>query len=366
MDAPNFFARFEKLMKISFNLIRVVFIFRHPENVDALKVFLSPFEQKVWCLILLTALMIVFGMHGAFKLEMEKFVQDQLNEIGNDRSYSNCIIIVFGYLFQQGGKSDYRNKMNLKSKKYSGYSGVPLLISSRLFTFTILLFSIMIYQFYGSFIVGSLLTDSPNTITTVKRLLESNLYTYVDEVPYILDNFKRVKEKSAVQLFNKVMAQSNVFIPVSKGVMVIKRGDVFHTDASYTYLLLKCKILSQLQFGIQLSIILAVLTDHEICSLQEIQYQEKLQCGPGLPVKSHLREWIKVSIRKIQETGLMAYNWKIWMGHKPKCENNDLDVIPVDIVHFSSAIYGLAIGMQISFGFFVAEVIIGRTNLFLK
>lgn len=105
---------------------------------------------------------------------------------------------------------------------------------------------------------------------------------------------------------------------------------------------------------------LAVLTDHEICDLQEIQYQEKLQCGPGVPVKSHLREWIKVSIRRIQETGLMAYHWKIWMGHQPKCENNDRDVQPVDIVHFSSAIYGLVIGMQISFGFLMAEIITVR------
>lgn len=107
----------------------------------------------------------------------------------------------------------------------------------------------------------------------------------------------------------------------------------------------------------------ATLTDNEICDLQEIQYQEKLQCGPGVPVKSHLREWIKISLRRIHETGLMAYHWKIWMGHKPKCENNALDVTPVDIVHFSSALYALLIGMQISFGFLIAEVIImGRTQ----
>lgn len=105
------------------------------------------------------------------------------------------------------------------------------------------------------------------------------------------------------------------------------------------------------------------MTDHEICDLQEIQYQQKLQCGPGVPVKSHLREWIKITLRRIQETGIMSYHWKIWMGHKPKCETNDLEVIPVDIVHFSSALYALAVGVQISFGFFVVEVLINRTQL---
>lgn len=103
-----------------------------------------------------------------------------------------------------------------------------------------------------------------------------------------------------------------------------------------------------------------MLIDSEICDLQEIQYQQKLQCGPGLPVKSPLRELMKVSLRKIHETGIMAYHWKIWMGHKPKCENNDLDVIPVDIIHFSSALFALVIGMQISFGFLVGELIISR------
>lgn len=114
------------------------------------------------------------------------------------------------------------------------------MVSSRIFTTTILLFSILIYQFYGSFIVGSLLTESPKTITTVKGLLESNLFVFMDEVPYILDNFKRVKEKSALQLFDKVM-MNPTFIPLSKGVTMIKRGHVFHTDASYAYLLLKSK-----------------------------------------------------------------------------------------------------------------------------
>lgn len=219
----------------------------------------------------------------------------------------------------------------------------------------------LLYQFYGSFIVGSLLTESPKTINTIKDLLDSNLYIFVDEVPYILDNFKRVKEKSAMELFNKVMSQSSIFLPLSKGITMIKRGYVFHTDASYAYLILKCKMSLSNTTSILIEFnLLAMLTDKEKCDLQEIQYQKKLQCGPGVPVKSPLRELIKISLRKIHETGLMAHHWKIWMGHKPKCENNDRDVIPVDFVHFSSAWYALVVGMHISFAFLVGEVIINH------
>lgn len=249
------FVKMEKRIEIRKIFSRIVFIFRHPENVDAFKVFTSPFEPKVWLVIILVAVIIIFGMRQTFAMENSNVVQEHLNEIGNDRSYSNCVIIVSGYLFQQGMLFVILNikiyatdsSTTYIQSNYPGYSGNPLLVSSRIFTTIILLFSIIIYQFYGSFIVGSLLTESPKTITTVKSLLESNLYIYMDEVPYILDNFKRVKEKSAVQLFNKVMAQKEIFMPVSKGVTIIKRGDVFHTDASYAYLLLKCKALTKIE-----------------------------------------------------------------------------------------------------------------------
>lgn len=37
------------------------------------------------------------------------------------------------------------------------------------------MFSVVIYQFYGSFIVGSLLTETPKTIKTMRQLLNSRL-----------------------------------------------------------------------------------------------------------------------------------------------------------------------------------------------
>lgn len=65
----------------------------------------------------------------------------------------------------------------------------------------------------------------------------------MDEIPYIWDNFKRTREKSAVQLFNKVMMQNSIFMPLYDGLTLVKRGGyVFHPDASYAYLILKSKL----------------------------------------------------------------------------------------------------------------------------
>lgn len=124
---------------------------------------------------------------------------------------------------------------------------MPLFISSRILTLTILIFSVCMYQFYGSFIVGSLLTEAPKTIKTMKQLFNSRMEFAVDEVPYILDNFKRVREESAVKLFRKVMSQPNAFLPLNRGLSMVKKGSfAFNTDGSFAYTILKCtlKVLS--------------------------------------------------------------------------------------------------------------------------
>lgn len=62
------------------------------------------------------------------------------------------------------------------------------------------------------------------------------------------------------------------------------------------------------------------------------------------------------SIRKFSETGIMSYKKKVWYGVRPKCEVSELIVAPVDIAHFSSALYILVAGILASTIIFVLEV----------
>lgn len=104
--------------------------------------------------------------------------------------------------------------------------------------------------------------------------------------------------------------------------------------------------------------ILAILTDNEICDLQEVEYVDKMPTAPGVPKKSPLKELIKIGIRKLRETGILAYIWKTWISHMPKCALSDVNVIPVDMIHFSTALYVLAFGMQMSVTLFLAELFV--------
>lgn len=82
------------------------------------------------------------------------------------------------------------------------------------------------FQFYSAFIVGSLLTEAPKNIKTVKQLLHSPFAFGIDDVPYVIDNFHIAKEESTVQLYNKIMKNpENVMMSLQTGVHLMKQGD---------------------------------------------------------------------------------------------------------------------------------------------
>lgn len=187
---------------------RVLFMFRHPKSVDATNVFLAPFDSVVWWAILGFGVLSAYIVRNMFSVENHKKVKNSLKtQETNEDSYSNSVLMVFGFIFQQ---SYYQN---------------PLLTSSRIVILNLLVFSVLIFQFYSSFIVGSLLTEAPKYIKTVKQLLNSRLEFGIDVVPYIIDNFHIAKEESTVQLYNKIMENpEKALMPLQTGLNLLKRG----------------------------------------------------------------------------------------------------------------------------------------------
>ncbi|KAJ6639573.1 hypothetical protein Bhyg_12321, partial [Pseudolycoriella hygida] len=159
----------------------------------------------------------------------------------------------------------------------------------------------------------------------------------MDELPYIQDTFCHVFEESALEMYNKIMRQPKPFLSLFTGLNLVKKGTLaFNTDGVYAYAILK-----------------TLLSDDEICDLQQIKYVDNIPTGPGLIKKSPLREIIKIGLRKLHETGLISYVWKTWIAKMPKCARSDVDVVPVDMIHFSSALYALGIGVQLSLLIFI-------------
>lgn len=81
------------------------------------------------------------------------------------------------------------------------------------------------FQFYSSFIVGSLLTEAPKNIKTVDQLLNSRFEFGIDVVPYVIDNFHVAKEEATVQLYNKIMKNPDkALMPLQTGLKLLKQG----------------------------------------------------------------------------------------------------------------------------------------------
>ncbi|KAG4075434.1 hypothetical protein HA402_015087 [Bradysia odoriphaga] len=281
--------------------IQLKFLFQHPKSVTSSNVFLSPLNEVVWIVLVLFGLFTAFSLRQSFLLENKRQCTDY--------TYSNSLLIVFGMLFQQG------------------YGGSTNYMSSKVFVISVLLLSFLMFQFYSSFIISSLLIEPPKTIKTMKQLAHSKLKCYADDVPYVIDNLKHSQDESANEIYHQIMRDAGTrIVSVQNGLDLMKKhGYALNTDVSYAYPKLK-----------------AILTDKQICNLQEVSYIQSIHGYPVVPVKSPLKELIKLSLRKFHETGIMSHHWNIWIGKKPKCNKSNIELVQVDWTHFvSSLVYEL-------------------------
>lgn len=74
----------------------------------------------------------------------------------------------------------------------------------------------------------------------MKQLLHSGLDFAIDEFPYVQDVFYHSQEESAVELYNKIIAQPKPLLNVFAGLDLVKKGSLaFNTDGIYAYAILK-------------------------------------------------------------------------------------------------------------------------------
>lgn len=140
------------------------------------------------------------------------------------------MLMVFGFLFQQSNVDNRQKKCKEKvlheQQFVSGYSGNPRPTSFRVLTISVLLFSMVMFQFYSSFIVSSLLTEAPKYIKTVKQLLNTPFEFGIDDVPYVIEYFRSAKEESTVELYNKnLMNPDKIMMSLQTGLHMVKQGD---------------------------------------------------------------------------------------------------------------------------------------------
>lgn len=242
-----------------------------------------------------------------------------------DKSYCNALVITLGILCQQGFFEQIKK------------------LSTRMIFLVFVLFSILIYQFYSCFIVGSLLTRAPKTINTLRQLIDSNLHLGIEDISYNLDFFQLTTDKEALELFNrKIVVKGKPltenFFSVLNGVEKLKKGGfAFHVDVSYAY-----------------RTIHELLSETEICELHEMLLFPIRPLAVGLPKGSPLKELITVGLQRLVESGVLEYYNRRWYSLKPKCVESKTEIKAVDLTQASSIF--IAIFSGILFSLFVLAI----------
>lgn len=123
--------------------------------------------------------------------------------------------------------------------------------STRLLVVSVSIFSILLMQFYGAFIVSSLLSEPPRTITNLQALYNSSLELGMENVSYNYDIFMNNKNPMVRNLYkyricNKHTNRPNV-MTLEEGVKRIGKGNfAFHVITDRAYRLLTGELSSQL------------------------------------------------------------------------------------------------------------------------
>lgn len=203
---------------VKFNVIYSgKFVFRHPATTSA-NIFIQPFSRSVWATLLVSILFVATLLYLSLRAS---FVVKLVFEETTDTSAQNSMLITLGILTQQG--FDLHN---------------IILFSTRIIILSMVLLSILVYQYYSSYIVGSLLITPPRTINTLTDLINSNLKVGVEDLSYNKDYFETTTDPVALKLYNKKMVkgyQCPNYLSINEGINKMQKGGFAFHFGNYYY-----------------------------------------------------------------------------------------------------------------------------------
>ncbi|KAK9498876.1 hypothetical protein O3M35_003431 [Rhynocoris fuscipes] len=290
---------------------RSCFIFKHPSSLASYSAFAKPFTIPLWFCIFTT-----FTLAGISLRFMKRYEIKDLPK--NESNLSNSLLIILGILCQQGIYSDsFRNP-------------------TRILTLVFQLMSFMVYSFYGAEIVGFLLTDSPRTINTLDKLIDSPFKLYSENLPYYHNHFtERINDK-VTRAYQKAIKgptrDQDKYISLEEGVEEIRKGRM----ALYA---------QDINMYAEID---RTFTNSEKCSIHEIEML-KLLTATVIRKKSPFRELIYRGVLRLAESGFKYRENKIWNSRKPECLGNGerSSGVSLEATLIAQVIFGIGITIAV-------------------
>lgn len=238
-------------------------------------------------------------------------------------TFVRAFITTIGVLCQQGFIENFRK------------------LSVQIILYTTILFSLVIFQFYSSFIVSSLLTNPPKTINTLRQLIDSQMKVGIEDITYNYDFFQTTNEKLPLELYKKKIEYYKNFYDVDSGLRKIRNGGfAFHVDTSYANRLIK-----------------ASFSEDEICDLHEMLLFPIRPLYPVVAKDSPYKEIITVGLLRLVENGFVDYHSRKWSERRPKCVKSITKITSVDLTQISTVFFLLAAAICLSYAILSCEIL---------
>ncbi|KAH8246751.1 hypothetical protein KR038_004447 [Drosophila bunnanda] len=284
------------------------FLYRYTPDLDthgSSGNFLSPFSDSVWVLSMLTVtavsiIWIIFEIidkkfqQKRAVLKIELLLSPDKDKLDIKTTCVERILQTFGAMCQQGLDPTPRDR------------------SVRFLVTTLLLFSLVMYNYYTSSVVGGLLSSSDQGPATVDEITSSPLKISFEDIGYYKVLFRESKNVSITRLIEKKLSSSRspnelgIFSHIEEAVPYLKAGGfAFHCEVVDAY-----------------PVIAEFFDANEICDLRDVSGLMEVEIMNWILHKnSQYTEIFRIAMCNAQEKGFVERILRRRQTKKPACQS---------------------------------------------
>ncbi|TDG45606.1 hypothetical protein AWZ03_007976 [Drosophila navojoa] len=254
--------------------------------------FLQPFSATVWSIF--GSLLLIAGLLLWLTFRLER----RLNHIDIRPSLLTSCLLSFGAACIQGAWL------------------LPRSTGGRMVFYAVMLLCFLLYNYYTSVVVSTLLGDPPKSnIRTIQQLADSNLEVSVQPLIYTKVYIETSSYPDVRSLhLNKILKakRDNIWLPPDEGVKMVRNfpGFVYITEASSSYAYVRMHFLP-----------------HEICELNEILLRDETSAHTAVAINSSYAELFKLNHLRLLETGVHFKHFRYWVRNKLHCYDSNRSVV---------------------------------------
>lgn len=299
---------------------RPCYIFRNPGTHKLFSnVFLTPFSEKVWYVILAFLLLVCLLLKAFYQIEGSFY------GLRKKLSWATAMLITICPLLNQGGWT------------------YPTSHAGRFLFIVLLFFAILLYNYYTSSILSSLLSNPPQAFHTLDELGHSKLDMGVENVPYAVTWFNIINDSDVQYIYkHKIFppgAKDLNFFTAEEGMEKVRKGGfAYHTQLDTGY-----------------PIVAKTFDQNAICDISNIPMIPQVFAGIMVRKKSQYKELFHIALRMMKQAGLIHRISKIWEADKPLCLSS-IRVVAVGIEQTFMAFVVLFLGIVLSAFILVIEI----------